>query len=93
MNLYLLAQYENRGYNTYDYCVVCAPNEEQAKSVHPRGDRWYVEGAGWIWSEYPVLRRSDSTGWVNPDRVIATLIGTATPGLNAGVVMSSFRAG
>ncbi len=93
MNLYLLTQTANWGYDTYDACVVCAPSEEQAKSIHPRGDRHHVEGAGWVWSDYPNFLRCDAAGWASPDNVTATLIGVANPTVKAGVVLASFRAG
>jgi hypothetical protein len=97
MNLYLLSQTENRGYDTFDSCVVCAPNEEQAKTTHPCGDRYYVEGAGWIFSDNPEytspLRRTSASGWASPQYVTAHLIGVADPSVNAGVVIASFNAG
>lgn len=35
MNLYLLTQDENTGYDTYDSCVVVANNEEEARIISP----------------------------------------------------------
>lgn len=35
MKLYLLTQDENTGYDTYDSCVVCAENENEAKKIEP----------------------------------------------------------
>ena len=35
MNLYLLTQYTNDNYDTYDSCVVCAENPKEAKKIHP----------------------------------------------------------
>ena len=35
MNIYLLSQTENTGYDTYDSCVVIAGNEEEAKTIIP----------------------------------------------------------
>lgn len=35
MNLYLLTQDEIRGYDTFDRCVVAAPDEEAAKTLSP----------------------------------------------------------
>jgi len=108
MNLYLLSQTENRGYDTFDSCVVCAPNEEQAKTIHPRGDLDYVSGRGWVWSaaawarraarepDYPYIPSGLSMGvdrWASPDNVTATLIGVADPSVKAGVVIASFNAG
>ena len=49
MNLYLLYQSVVRGYDTYDSCVVVAPDSIAAVSMHPydgepiqskRGDDW-----------------------------------------------------
>jgi hypothetical protein len=45
MKLYLLTQTDNRGYDTFDSCVVCAPGEEEAREIHPRGDR---HCGGWV---------------------------------------------
>lgn len=87
LNLYVLTQSDERGYDTYDSCVVVARNADEAREVHPSpyvdlGERW--------WSPPP--RRDD---WAHhPDRVTATLIGTAAEGLKAGQVLcSSFDAG
>lgn len=41
MNIYLLSQTENTGYNTYDSCVVIANNEEEAKLIHPANNSHY----------------------------------------------------
>lgn len=38
MNLYLLTQDENKGYDTFDSCVVAAESLEAATRIHPRGD-------------------------------------------------------
>ena len=38
MKLFLLSQTENRGYDTYDSCVVCAEDEKSAKRITPSGD-------------------------------------------------------
>lgn len=35
MNIYLLSQTENNGYDTYDSCVVIAETEKEAKLIHP----------------------------------------------------------
>ena len=35
MNIYLIWQNENRGYDTYDSAVVVAEDEESAKLIHP----------------------------------------------------------
>ena len=97
MNLYLLTQTVNRGYDTFDSCVVCAPNEDQAKTIHPYGDRHYVEGAGWVRSDFPeftsAMNRVRDTVWATPENITATLLGTADPSVKVGVVLASFRNG
>ena len=78
MNIYLLTQDEEFGYDTYDSVVVAAKTEEDAKSIHPctilgwdsRGD----------WSK-------------SPEGVEVKLIGKAVEGTSAGVILSSFNAG
>lgn len=35
MNIYLIWQTVNRGYDTYDSVVVCAESEEDAKTIYP----------------------------------------------------------
>ncbi len=39
LNLYLLSQSVNNAYDTYDSCVVAAKDEDDAKSIHPDGDK------------------------------------------------------
>jgi len=36
-NLYLLTQSSVSGYDTFDSCVVCANNEDEAKEITPNG--------------------------------------------------------
>ena len=38
MKLYLLEQKRRRGYDTYDSCVVCAENAQDAITIHPDED-------------------------------------------------------
>jgi len=35
MKLYLLSQNDNNGYDTYDSCIVCAENEQDAITISP----------------------------------------------------------
>ena len=46
MNLYLLSQNINNGLDTFDACVVAAPDSETAKNILPQGDR-YEGCSGW----------------------------------------------
>lgn len=35
MKIYLLTQNQNTWYDTYDSCVICAENEDEAKNILP----------------------------------------------------------
>ena len=81
MNLYLISQSENGGYDTYDSAVVAAPDEETARQMHPsNGDsvKWGDRFGKWAYS---------------PDGVKVEHIGTAVDGTPQGVICSSFNAG
>jgi hypothetical protein len=79
MNLYLLTQDVETGYDTYDSVVVAAKTETDAKSIHPEGDdAWRYWSGCWPWS---------------PESVSVKLIGKAVKGTPAGVILSSFNAG
>jgi hypothetical protein len=83
MNLYLLTQNNNNGWDTYDSCVVVANSEEEARLIHPNGDIWNGH-------KYPSRSRS----WANtPDSVMVELIGNAINLKENTVVISSFNAG
>ena len=77
MNLYYLWQDENKDYDTYDSCVVCAENEEEAKSIHP-DENWGWRSCTWASSV---------------ENVKCELIGIATDNVEKGVVIASFNAG
>ena len=79
MNLYLLTQDEETGYDTYDSVVVAALSEEQAKKMHPSGDDAWGYWSG-CWP-------------ANPENVEVKLIGKAVKGTVSGVILSSFNAG
>ena len=92
LNLYLLTQSENRGYDTYDSCVVAAASPEDAVLIDPRGDVFgsepNVHFHGW---KKGTARSYDS--WASsPAAVKAKLVGVAAEGVY-GVVCSSFNAG
>ena len=82
MNLYLIFQNVNNGYDTYDSAVVRAPNAEAARGIHPNG---YGEGINKNWC----------STWVGDiDEVRVKLIGKAHPSdMEEGVVLASFNAG
>lgn len=91
--LYLLTQTRNRGYDTYDSCVVCAPDREAARHMHPKGDEYTYERDSWG-------KRGTSSGywfedrsWAPPENVVVVELGVANPSLGPGVVRASFNAG
>lgn len=77
-HLYLLTQSDNKGYDTYDSCIVCAENIIDAKQIHP--DRF----RGW----------NGRTWSYRPETVKVYCIGIADSNLKVGsVVLASFNAG
>lgn len=80
MNLYRLDQDDVRGYDTYDSMVVAAETEEEARQIHPYANGWDNSFGSSVWAR-------------RPDLVNVQLIGVAAPGIEAGIVLSSFNAG
>jgi hypothetical protein len=91
MNLYLISQTENNGYDTYDSAVVCAETEEEARNIDPASDfrsrflndlnitmKWVKDD--WSWAS-------------SPDKVDVKYLGVADPSIPKGVVCASFNAG
>ena len=79
MNLYLLTQDIETGYDTFDSVVVAALTETDAKSIHPYGDDAWGYWSG-CWPK-------------SPESVSVKLIGNAVKGTPSGVILSSFNAG
>jgi len=79
MNLYLISQDQNTGWDTYDSAVVCAHDEEEARSIHP--------------SPYDKDFKSDT--WCNsPAHVKVKWIGIAAVEYDEpGIICTSFNAG
>lgn len=95
MGIYLLTQTAVRGYDTYDSCIVVAASPEEAKRIHPRGDRVW-DGRRWTYSDGrpSATWASSDGGWVSDiEAVTATLVGVAHPTVEPGVVCASFNAG
>lgn len=82
MNLYLLSQTVNDGYDTYDSVVVAAETPENAIQIHPNETKF----KDWTWEE--------TGSWVDElNEVSCNLIGKAVEGTEEGVILASFRAG
>jgi hypothetical protein len=80
LNLYLLKQGLNNGYDTHDSCIVVAATEAEARLITPNGD-WSDFYSSWV--------RLDQI-----EQIGVTLIGAAAPDLTAGeIVIASFNAG
>ena len=83
MKLYRLSQTEKSGYDTHDSMIVCAHNEEDARSIHPYGQAYPSED----WSNYW------STWASNPSQVKCEEIGEANDNQERGVILASYNAG
>jgi len=79
MKLYKLTQDDNNGYDTYDSCIVCAENEQDAVTISPDGFRKIGE-------RY--------TSWaLNISSITCEEIGEANENQKRGIILSSFNAG
>ena len=78
--LYHLTQTENKRYDTFDSCIVCAYSEIDAKTIDPCGGE-FKEGC-------------KSLGWsLTRDGIKCELIGTAAPHMVRDVLLASYNAG
>lgn len=96
MKLWLISQYENNNYDTYDSAVVAAETEEEARNIYP--DNWdnnpkKWNGSKWLWylEDGRVLDYS-SGSWTSPDNVSVQFLADGYDG-PAGTVLASFNAG
>jgi hypothetical protein len=80
VNLYLISQTEEEGYDTYDSAVVCAASEDEARKLHPSGrnEQWGTAYSAWC---------------AAPESVTVKQIGVAVEERPAGIVLASFNAG
>lgn len=96
MNLYLLSQKQNSGYDTYDSCVVAARDENEAKRISPAPYyKWLDEQNAWYFS-YPTGKSSLGfhSSWANElEAIKVECIGEANKETEAGVICASFNAG
>lgn len=79
MNIYLISQHVNTGYDTYDSAVVTAETAEEARKMPPDYGSTYSDPE-WTWT-------------TDTSKVKVTLIGTAFPGEIKRVICASFHAG
>lgn len=87
MKLFLLTRRDSWGYDDYDRAVVCAPDEQTARSIHPNGGN--ID-----WAKDFLDKNSFLTSWVTkPEDVIVEYLGEARPFHPVGVICASFNAG
>lgn len=80
MKLYLLSRKGNIDYDTYYSCVVCAENEDDAKTIHPSGDVFKENEPYCSW-----VKKTSS--------IVCEEIGEANVSQKRGVIIASFNAG
>jgi hypothetical protein len=80
MNIYLLSQDINNGFDTYSDAVVVANHDDEARHIHPGGINRPVE----YWADE----------WVLPQFVTVEYIGVASARFTTpAVICASYRAG
>ena len=94
MNIYLVHQSVNSGYDTFDRFIVVAENEEIAKHTSPSGFYiWKNEVWNFCYSD-GTYKPSSHNAWCLPNEVQVTLIGKADEKYNeTTVILNSFNAG
>ena len=95
MNLYLIRQDVNNGYDTYDSAVVVANSEDGARAIHPDGRSYLSDGEfvrDYGHDGHHAIYKDDT--WSSPETVSVMLLGKADKNLClGGVVCASFNAG
>lgn len=99
MNLYYVSQSKNSDCNTYDSMVVCAPDEDTARRIHPsfnlyRCIRGRIDDL-FLKPPRDTFGWAEAKTWVeNINEVGVVMIGKALPYMKeACVILSSFNAG
>lgn len=93
MNIYLISQTENKGYDTYDSAVVVAENEDKARCIDPSGHRIVKDGKWHFVFADGTSEPDDYISWANNiSKIKVELIGT-TEKAEQGIVLTSFNAG
>ena len=106
MKLWRISQTAQTGYDTYDFAIVAARTEEEARFISPEEngswgeirvkslrDGEYILKTCWHYyagDGNPYKLPGES--WANPDDVVAVLIGDAAPWVATGLILASFNA-
>lgn len=102
MRIFKISQTEKQGYDTFDACVVCANNHEEASKIHPKHP-----DVVWNNSQKRFIPTAEASAkslyfseglyldeWAeNPKDVKVSLIGEGHTSVKKSVVVSSFNAG
>ena len=97
MNIYLLSQSENNGYDTYDSCVVIAESENEARNTNPSNFVTHIKDGQWMGTytkggEY-IINAHDWVSYSDIHLISVTLVGFANKEAKKGVVCASYNAG
>lgn len=77
MKLYLLTQTDNNTWDSFDSCIVCAKDVDDAKSITSTGN---------------VFKENSISTWAQAvDSIICKEVGTANDNQERGVVIASFN--
>ena len=90
MNIYLVSQDVNGGYDTHSAMVVIAASEEAARLMHPSMDEESYMKLDEIWWTPEKLQYSS---WASPEQVTLKLLASDIGDVSSRVVLSSFHAG
>jgi hypothetical protein len=98
MELYLLSQTENVGYDTYDSCVVAASDPEEAVRTGPDEYAKWDEEEQKFYDDYGNGKKQYHNGrfstWASHIKNIQVRhLGKAVEGTEEGYILASFNAG
>lgn len=97
MNLYLLKRLDSIDYDDYDSCIVCAIDNDDARTIHPSEFVTHIKESKWMGTyqnggEY----ECSDYGWPNHDEydcIEITLLGIADSNVKRGCIIGSYNAG
>ena len=100
LNLYLISQTANNGYDTFDSAVVAARDEEDARSIHPKLPMWpdfhlptVTKTASEAKEEEEKKGYNSDNTWTTRENVKVRFLGIGSAGIERGVVCASYHAG
>ena len=93
MKLYKIWQEVNNSYDTYDSAIVCAKDEEEAKTISP--DEWSEPYLSFYDEEQKAIKNKKlfCSSWAGINDIKVEYIGEATKGIEKGVILASFNTG